>query len=156
MIQGTTAAPAADARRQVISFMLQPELFGIELDWVEKVIEVPQFYFVPRSPSFIRGAINNRGKVIAVVDLREFLCMDKAEPGVDSRVMILASEDYHLGFIVDRVERIELVPVRGPLVQGPEPGDSNPYINRMINMGGRILSMFDMEKLLLGLENYFE
>ncbi len=144
-----------DARRQVISFALEPELMGLELKYVEKVIEISSFTFVPRAPSFIRGAINHHGKVIAVVDLRDFLGMGKSELTLDSRLLIIGSEVYHLGFIVDRVERIELVPMRGPLVQTPEPGESNPLVLRMINLGGRILNLIDMDKLLADVENYF-
>lgn len=149
-------APASEARRQVISFMIEPELMGFSLEHVEKVIEAPEFNFVPRSPEFLKGAINHHGKVIAVVDMREFLGMGSSEVTLDSRVLILASQVYYLGFLVDRVERIESVPVQGRLVQDPDPGESNPYIHKMVNLGGRILNLVDLEKLLSEIENYFD
>lgn len=149
------AVPASDTRRQVISFVLEPELLGCDLSHVEKVIEADKLSFVPRVPSFLRGAINLHGKVIAVVDLREFFGMSRSELTLDSRILILASDVYHLGLLVDRVERIESVPARGPLVQLPEPGASNPYVAKIINLGGRILNLVDIEKLLVEIENYF-
>ena len=148
-------APLGDTRRQVISFVLEPEFLGFDLKYVDKVIEVDEFAFVPRAPGFVRGAINNRGKVVAVIDLREFMGMERSEFTIDSRVLILASEDYHLGLLVDRVERIETVPIKGPLVQTPDPGETNPYISRMINLGGRILNLVEVEKLLAEIESYF-
>ena len=148
-------APLGDTRRQVISFVLEPEFLGFDLKYVDKVIEVDEFAFVPRAPGFVRGAINNRGKVVAVIDLREFMGMEQSEFTIDSRVLILASEDYHLGLLVDRVERIETVPIKGPLVQTPDPGETNPYISRMINLGGRILNLVEVEKLLAEIESYF-
>jgi purine-binding chemotaxis protein CheW len=151
----TAPAPAGDFRRQVISFVLDPELMGFELKYVEKVVEVGKFSFVPRAPAFVRGAINHHGKVIAVVDFREFVGMERREPGPDSRILVLASDVYHLGLMVDRVERIESVPVRGPLVQAPDPDETNPYVAKMINLGGRILNLIDVEKLLVEIENYF-
>ena len=150
-----SATPLADTRAQVISFVLDSELMGFELRFVDKVIEVGDFSFVPRAPAFVRGAINDRGKVIAVVDMREFIGMNRAEIGINSRILILASEFYHLGLLVDAVERIESVPVRGPLVQMPDPEETNPYIARMINLGGRILNLVDVDKLLVEIENYF-
>jgi len=128
---------------------------GFDLKYVDKVIEADKFSFVPRAPAFVRGAINHHGKVIAAVDLRGFLGMGPAPIGLDSRILVLSGEEYQLGFLVDRVVRIETVPSRGPLVQAPEPGESNPYISRMINLGGRVLHLIDMEKLLLEIENYF-
>ena len=149
------AAAQPQSRRQVISFLLESELMGFDLKYLEKVLEAGEFSFVPRAPSFLRGAINHHGKVIAAVDLRGFLGMGPAPIGLDSRILVLSGEEYQLGFLVDRVVRIETVPSRGPLVQAPEPGESNPYISRMINLGGRVLHLIDMEKLLLEIENYF-
>lgn len=154
MTAQSKAAASRESRRQVISFVLDPEFLGFDLEFVDKVIEVPEFSFVPRAPVFVRGAINHHGKVIAVVDMREFMGMSRSEPGPDSRILILASETYYLGLLVDRVERIESVPMKGPLVQMPE-GDMNTYISRMINIGGRILNLIDLEKLLLEIESYF-
>lgn len=148
-------SPLADARAQVISFVIEPELMGFDLRYVDKVIEVGDFSFVPRAPRFVRGAINNHGKVVAVVDMKEFTGLARSELTADSRILIFASDVHHLGLLVDRVERIESVPLRGPLVQVPDPGETNPYISRMINLGGRILNLIDVEKLLGEIENYF-
>ena len=128
---------------------------GFDLKYVDKVIEADKFSFVPRAPAFVRGAINHHGKVIAVVDFRQFVGMEPSELTPDSRILIVTSDVYHLGLLVDRVERIESVPVKGPLVQIPNPGETNPYISRMINLGGRILNLVDVEKLLVEIENYF-
>ena len=148
-----SAQQVDDKRRHVISFILGRELYGFDLHMVNKVIEVPDFFFVPRAPSFTRGVISHRGKVIAVVDLSEFLGMGTARTGPDHRILVIASSEYHLGFLVDRVERIEYVPVRGPLVQ-PSSGE-NPYVSKIVNLGGRIFNLIDLEKLLAEIEEYF-
>jgi len=147
-------APIQDARTQVISFVLFPEMMGLPLHYVEKVVEAGELSFIPRVPSFIRGALNQQGKIVAVLDLRDFLGMSSAEITSDSRILILASQVFHLGFLVDRVERIESVPLKGHLVQSPE-ADSLPYISKIINLGGRILNLLDVDKLLGEIENYF-
>jgi purine-binding chemotaxis protein CheW len=155
MMNAMANAPVSETRRQVISFVLEPELMGFDLKYVEKVVEVDKYSFVPRAPAFVRGAINHHGKVIVVIDFREFVGMERVAPSLDSRILILASDVYHLGLLVDRVERIESVPLRGPLVQTPDPGETNPYVSKMINLGGRILNLIDVEKLLVEIENYF-
>ncbi len=146
-------APKEETRRHVMSFVLGRELYGFELSQVDKVIEVPSFFFVPRAPSFTMGVISNRGKVVAVVDLAEFFGLGCSTPGVDHRILVIASENYHLGLMVDRVERIEYIPVRGPLVH-PAVGD-NPYVSKVVNLGGRIFNLIDVEKLLAEIEEYF-
>jgi purine-binding chemotaxis protein CheW len=155
MMHKMTNPVRPNARTQVISFNLDPELLGIDLKYVNKVIEIEDFYFVPRAPSFIRGAINNQGKVIAVVDLKNFFNNQITEMTAETKLLIIDSEVYHLGILIDRIKRIESVPLSGPLVSIPEPGETSQYINRMINLGGRILNLVDMEKLMIEIENYF-
>lgn len=148
------AARAGDTHRQVISFMLGAELMGFELSYLEKVIEVEKLGFVPRAPSFVRGAISIRGRVIVVVDMRDFLGLPEVEGGLDPKILILDHEVYRIG-LVGKVVRIESVPIRGPLVQVPESGETSPYVGKIVNLGGRILNLVDLEKLLIEIENYF-
>lgn len=147
--------PGEPLRRQIISFQLGGELYGLELKYVEKVIEVPGFSFVPRAPAFTRGVINHRGKVIAVVDLSQFFGGPTVELTVESRILILASEVYHLGLLVDRVERIESVPLRGDTVRMVTAGEGNPYVSRVINLGGRLFHFIEVDKLLSEIEEYY-
>jgi purine-binding chemotaxis protein CheW len=148
-------AQLGDVRRQVISFELEPELLAFELSYIEKVIEVNHFSFVPRAPAFLAGAVSHHGKVMAVVDMRKFLGMGPQPLTVDSKVLILDHPVYHIGLLVDRVKRIESVPLRGPMVQMPDADQTKPYISRIINLGGRILNLVDVEKLLVEIENFF-
>jgi purine-binding chemotaxis protein CheW len=144
-----------ELRRQAISFQLSGELYGLEIGHVDKVIEVPAFSFVPRAPAFTRGVINHRGKVIAVVDLAQFFGRPATPITVESRILILASEVYHLGLLVDRVERIESVPVRGDTVRPVSAGEGNPYVSKVINLGGRLFHFIDVDKLLSEIEEYY-
>jgi len=147
--------PQAEPRRQTISFQLAGELFGLEIGHVDKVIEAPRFFFVPRAPAFTRGVISHRGKVIVVVDLAQFFGRTPTPETVESRILILASEVYQLGLLVDRVERIESVPVRGDTVRPVTAGEVNPYVSKVINLGGRLLHLIDVDKLLAEIEEYF-
>ena len=58
-----------------------------------------------------------------------------------------------MGFLVERVERIETVPLSGDTVR--EPSAENPYIMKVVNLGGRIFNVINVEKLLGEVETYF-
>jgi len=137
----------------MVSFFLDKELFGFEIKYVSRIIEPEKMGFVPRGPFFLRGVISHRGRVIAVIDLAQFLGMKKKETDLESRIIVLDSQEFYLGFLVDRVERIETVPVAGDTVQEPE--GENPYIMKVVNLGGRILNVINLEKLLSEVEGYF-
>ncbi len=53
-----------------LTFKLGAEEFGLEILKVQEIIKMMEVTRVPRTPGFVRGVINLRGKVIPVVDLR--------------------------------------------------------------------------------------
>jgi chemotaxis signal transduction protein len=79
--------------------------------------------------------------------------MKKKETDLESRIIVLDSREFYMGFLVDRIERIETVPVAGATVQ--ESQGENPYIMKVVNLGGRILNVINLEKLLSEVEGYF-
>jgi len=150
-----TATPRQETHRQMISFHVGDELFGFEIHFVDKVIEVPPFSFVPRAPFFSRGAVNHRGKVTAVVDLSRFFGLQETDLNPDHRIIIIDSEIYHLGLLVNKVERIETVPISGDMVRPPGDLSKNPYVGKVVNLGGRIFNLIDVAKLLQEIESYY-
>src|SRR5437899_8597321 len=53
-----------------LTFFLEDEEYGIEILKVQEIIGMMSVTPVPRTPSFVRGVINLRGKVIPIIDLR--------------------------------------------------------------------------------------
>jgi len=150
---GKSVQESPEKHRRMISFFLDKELFGFEIKYISRVIDAEKMGFVPRAPFFVRGVISHRGKVIAVIDLAQFLGMPARELGGDARIIILDSQEFHLGFLVERVERIETVPLSGGTVR--DPGADNPYLSRVVNLGGRIFNVVNLEKLLGEVESFF-
>ena len=53
-----------------LTFTLADETYGVGILKVKEIIGMMPVTSVPRTPEFIKGVINLRGKVIPVVDLR--------------------------------------------------------------------------------------
>ena len=62
-----------------LSFFLAEEEYGIEILKVQEIIGIMGITRVPRTPEYIRGVINLRGKVIPVMDLRLKFGMETKE-----------------------------------------------------------------------------
>ncbi len=145
-----------DRQLRMISFFLEKELFGFEIKYISQVIEPGKLAFVPRAPFFLKGVLNYRGKVIAVMDLAQFFGMKMKELDPESRVLILdpsqCGAELRLGFLVERVERIETVPAHRAIskLEGEK-----PYVSGVVNLGGRIFNVINLEKLLKEIEGYF-
>ena len=56
--------------REVSDLQAGAEEYGLEILKVQEIIKMMEITKVPRTPDFVRGVINLRGKVIPVVDLR--------------------------------------------------------------------------------------
>ena len=56
-----------------LTFYLASEEYGVEILKVHEIIGMLPITRVPRTPQFVRGVINLRGKVIPIIDLRERL-----------------------------------------------------------------------------------
>ena len=65
-----TAVDLAHLAGKYLTFHLAKEEYGIEIIKVKEIIGVMTITKVPRTPDYIRGVINLRGKVIPVMDMR--------------------------------------------------------------------------------------
>ncbi len=114
-IREALAAPPPG--RQVV-FRVGTERFALPLSAVREVVPPnPPFARVPRAGGAVRGVMNLRGRVVAVVDLAELVGLPpqplRAGQG---QVLILDREKRALGLLIGVVLGVE------PLAPGEEPG----------------------------------
>ena len=65
-----SAVAAVAKAGKYLSFMLGDEEYGVEILKVQEINGISDITRVPRTPEFVRGVINLRGRVIPVIDLR--------------------------------------------------------------------------------------
>jgi purine-binding chemotaxis protein CheW len=107
------------AERHVV-FRVAGERFALPLGAVrEVVLPQPPFALVPRAGGAVRGVMNLRGRVVAVVDLAELMGLEPQPllAGV-GQVVILDREKRALGLLIGVVQGVEaLVPLE-PTAEG--------------------------------------
>jgi len=95
---------------QYLTFDLEKELFGLDIDSVREVLEVAEITKVPHTRDYMRGIINVRGHAVPVVDLRLKFGLMAGEMTVDSCIIIVEvqidGESMVLGLLVDGVEEV--------------------------------------------------
>lgn len=100
----------ADKEGKYLTFMLADEEYGIGILKVKEIIGMMPITSVPRTPAFVKGVINLRGKVIPVIDLRLKFGME--EIGYSERTCIIVVEiaaesgDLLIGIVVDTVSEV--------------------------------------------------
>ena len=103
----TQAAEAASARGgKYLTFGLADEEYGIEILKVREIIGTVEITAVPRTPAFVKGVTNLRGKVIPVIDLRLKFDMPEAEQTEETCVIVIEVGGAEMGVLVDRVSEV--------------------------------------------------
>jgi len=69
----------ADKEGKYLTFALVGEEYGIGILKIEEIIGMMPITQMPRTPEFVKGVINLRGKVIPVIDLRKRFEMEEID-----------------------------------------------------------------------------
>lgn len=142
-----------DREGKYLTFSLAGEEYGIGILKVKEIIGMMPITTVPRTPQFVKGVINLRGKVIPVVDLR--LKFDMEEMGYTERTCIIVVEiasqggSVLIGIVVDSVS--EVLNIKGgDIEETPTFGAnlSTNYILGMAKMNGGVKILLDIDKVL--------
>ncbi|NLF24125.1 MAG: purine-binding chemotaxis protein CheW [Deltaproteobacteria bacterium] len=93
-----------------LTFNLGGGQYGVEILRVQEIIGIQPITHVPKSPEYIKGVINLRGKIIPVLDLRLKLDMQPEEYTAQTCIIVLniAVEDQLIavGVVVDSVREV--------------------------------------------------
>ncbi|WMW22811.1 chemotaxis protein CheW [Methanolobus mangrovi] len=135
---------------QLVIFNLGLEEFGVNIMQVQEIIRMPEITRIPRSPDYIKGVINLRGKIIVVMDLDKRFGMSQKELTDESRVVVVDIEGTVIGLVVDSVS--EVIRLQGSNIeQTPE------IISQKINaeflkgvgkLEDRLLILLDLQNII--------
>ena len=94
-------------RQAYISFKLE-HLFGVSIKDICEIINYSdEIVSAPGMPSFVKGVLNLRGKLLTVIDTRQLYAMGDSKPIDDkTKILIFNSGEERFGLIVDSVESI--------------------------------------------------
>lgn len=95
---------------QLLTFLLDDEVYGTDISQIQEVLEYRKVTPVPRTPDFLLGVINLRGKVVPVVDLRRQFGMKLSEVTVNTCIVIVDvmvdGEKTPMGILADAVKEV--------------------------------------------------
>jgi purine-binding chemotaxis protein CheW len=104
--QGPATATVNRAGGKFLTFFLAGEEYGLEILKVHEIIGMLPITRVPRTPEFIRGVINLRGKVIPIVDLRRKFGMPHQAEAPETCIIVVQVKGVSIGVVVDKVSEV--------------------------------------------------
>jgi purine-binding chemotaxis protein CheW len=104
---------------------------------------------LPHAPSYIKGMINLRGSVLAIIDLAERLALPRREPSALSVVVVIEAGERVIGLLVDAVSDI-ITATDGMRQVAPETGSaaSRDYIEGLLMRDQQIISVLSIQAIL--------
>lgn len=152
-VMDQTIKAMVEREGKYLTFSLAGEEYGIGILKVKEIIGMMPITTVPRTPPFVKGVINLRGKVIPVVDLR--LKFEMEEMGYSERTCIIVVEitgqggSVLIGIVVDAVS--EVLNIKGTdIEETPAFGAKldTEYILGMAKMNGGVKILLDIDRVL--------
>lgn len=107
----STVRKTENAVEELVVFKLLEQNYAIDISTVHEIIRMEHITRVPRTPHFVEGVINLRGKIVPVIDLKKrFGLTSEVEATADSRIIIVEVEGTTIGIIVDGVREVLRLP----------------------------------------------
>jgi len=156
-IAHTTKEETSSRYGKYLTFTLRNEEYGIAILEVKEIIGLMEITPIPRTPEFVKGVINLRGRVIPVVDLRLKFGMESMEH--DQRTCIIVVEVPGLkgrsamGLLVDAVNEVANIH-EDEVENRPSFGVNldTGFILGMAKSGDHVRMLLDISKVLAGQE----
>jgi len=149
LLKNTASSNNDDMKGRFLTFLIDEEMFGIELSSVMEIVGIQPVTRMPEMLDYIKGIINLRGRIIPVMDVR--LRFKKSEKDYNDRTCIIVI-DYggiSIGLIVDSVSEVLTIPDED-IAKKPEISSkgSRGYVNRIGKISEKVVLLIDCEKLL--------
>ena len=91
---------------QYLTFNLRGRPFGVPIGTVREINRMGDITPVPKTPTFMAGVMNLRGKVIPVVDLRTKFGVETAPYTRETCIIVIEGTTGQIGTIVDSVSDV--------------------------------------------------
>lgn len=138
--------PVAESRRELLVIEVGGSGHAIPIERVREIVKPHALTRIPRTPSWIVGAIALRGEIVEVVDLGERLRRARTSSGGATRVVVIhAGEEGVAGLLVDSVTGV-LRASEQDFVDC-EPGDFQA-VDEMVRVGEKFFGVVDVDRVL--------
>ncbi len=149
MMDNSGTAMQGQDERQLVVFDLADEAYGVNIGSVREIIRMQEITRVPRTPDYVEGVINLRGKVIPVIDMRKRFGFPAAERTKDTRIVVIDIGGADIGATVDAVS--EVLRLSSDSIEPPmaviTTADSD-YLLGIAKLETRLIILLDLQRAL--------
>jgi purine-binding chemotaxis protein CheW len=134
---------------QLVTFKLDRQKYAVDILKVQEINNMKEITSIPNAPAYLEGAINLRGKVIPVLNLRKKFGFEENANSELRKIVIMDVRGVIMGLIVDAVS--DVLRVTRDVVEPPPPVSSNvssEFISGIAKLPEGLVILLDMDRLL--------
>ena len=137
------------AQRQLCTFALADQYFGLDVLYVQEIIRCQDMTRVPLSHRDVSGLINLRGQIVTAVDLRRRLEMPDRLPTEQPVNIVVQTDDGAVSLLVDEIGDVLQLDERS-FERPPDTlrGIARGIISGTYKLEQRLLLVLDLDLLL--------
>jgi purine-binding chemotaxis protein CheW len=149
----TVSNSAQASVEQFLTFELAGEAYGIDILKVQEIRGWEPVRHIPNTPAFVKGALNLRGSIVPIIDLRERFGMESVEYTPTTVVIVMSinteSGVLVMGIVADAVSDV-LDIQSGEIKSAPKMGSkiNTEYMRGMYVRRANMVMLLDVDKLM--------
>ena len=146
----STETTARESVLQLATFRLGSEEYAVCVSQVQEIVRLTAITAVPRSPRYVEGVINLRGRIVPVIDLAKRFELTPRDRTKATRIIIIEVEGRTIGMLVDAVTEVLRLEA-GAIEPAPDMlqgGVSAEYVTGIGKLDCRLLIMLDLPRVL--------
>ena len=140
---------------QIVSFSLLNDVeYGVDILSIHEILKIPAVTRLPNVPSFIKGVLNLRGKVIPVINVRARFGLPESPATEDSRIIVVEVGDKLIGLLVDEVYHVIRISKKN--IEKPSElieGVSDDFIQGVGRLKDGLVVILKLRNMLFPVEN---
>jgi len=143
---------------KILLFALNDLTLGIELKYVQKIIETNDIKPIPLAPYFVSGLLNHRGSFLTIINLALLCGTTPGKVDQEARIIILDDNETDIGILAGKVMGTKELSFQNKKKEPIEitHGEANRFFKITLEQaeGTPEINILDSEKLLRFVSEY--
>ncbi len=139
--------------RQFLTFIMDEEEYGVDILAVQEIRGWEEITAIPNAPIYVKGAINLRGTIVPIIDLRLRFGLPSIKYCPTTVVIVVKVELKQgvkiMGLVVDGVSDVySISESQASDVPDIHNTDNSEFVRGLVNVGEKMVVLLHLERVL--------
>lgn len=139
--------------QQFLTFIMDEEEYGVDILTVQEIRGWEEITAIPNAPVFVKGAINLRGTIVPIIDLRLRFGLTSVKYGPLTVIIVVKVElkvgSKIMGLVVDAVSDVYSIgQQQAKGLPDISKSDNAEFVHGLVNVGEKMVVLLHLERVL--------